>query len=141
MKQMRLFTGFAALALVAGAAGCGGSSGASSAIPSSVANRLAAESESVASTLEAGDECGAAQKADDLRHAADDAIASGSIPTAYQRDLEAAVTNLQNVVNCPPAPEDKAQPDEQGKDKGKGHDKHDGVTIGTSTVATTGETN
>lgn len=140
---MRLLIGLALLAILLAAAGCGGSGESSSAIPSSVASRLAAQSESIAAALDAGDECGAAKQADDLRHAADVATASGSIPVAYQGDLEAAVTNLQNTVNCPP-PEEDSQGDEgpgNGRGKAKGHQKHDGLTIGTSTDTTTGEGN
>ena len=135
---MRLFIGLAALAVMLGAASCGSGSGNSaSAIPSSVANRLAAQSESIAAALDAGDKCGAAQQADNLRHAADEAIARGSVPAAYQSDLEAAVTNLQNIVNCPPPTNEDGHGDEQGKDKGKGHHKHDSLTLGTTTTATT----
>ena len=138
---MRSLIGLVLLAIVLAAAGCGGSGEGSSAIPSSVASRLATQSESIAAALEAGDECGAAKEADDLRHAADEAIASGSIPATYQPDLETAVTNLQDTVNCPP-PEEDSQGDESpgnGRGKAKGHHKHDGLTVGTSTGTTTGE--
>jgi hypothetical protein len=140
MKRMRLFVVLAGLALVLGASACGSGSGdTSSTIPSSVANRLAAQSESIAAALDAGDECEAAQQADDLRHAADEAIAKGSIPAAYQSDLEAAVTSLQNTVNCPPPP-DQGNQGEGGDGKGKEHHKHDGLTIGTTTTTTTSTT-
>jgi hypothetical protein len=140
--MMRPAIAFAALALVLALAGCGGASGEpeSSAIPRSVASRLAAQSESIAAAWQAGDQCGAAQQADDLKHAADEAIAAGEIPVAYKDDLEAAVVNLQNTANCIEEPEEK---DDHGKgeDKGKGHDKHDGVTVTTETLmdTTTGE--
>jgi len=121
-------------------AGCGGSTSTQNdtAIRHSVANRLAAQSESIAAAWEAGDTCGAAEQADELKHAADDAIASGNVPAAYQDDLEAAVVNLQNTANCT----DEGDKDEdKGKEedkKGKGHDKHDdGVTITTDTLGTT----
>ena len=136
---MRL-AGLASLALVLGLAGCGGATPQteSSAIPRSAANKLAAQSESIAAAWEAGDICGAAQKADDLMHAVDDAIASGEIPAAYQDELEAAAVNLQNTANCT----EEAGEDEHGKDKdkAKGHDKHDeGVRTTTDTVSTTTE--
>jgi hypothetical protein len=139
---MRLSIALAALAVVIGAAGCGGASSSEtqSSIPESVAGRLAAQSESIVAQLEAGDDCGAAQQADDLRHAADKAISTGQVPAAYQDKLEAAVRSLQNAVNC--APSKDSQGDENGKDKGKGHDKHDGgltVVTGTTTGTTTGE--
>ena len=131
----------ASLAVVLALAGCGGATPTqteSAAIPHSVADRLAAQSESIAAAWEAGDTCGAAQQADELKHAADDAIAAGDIPAAYQDELESAVENLQNTANCT----EEGDEDEQGKGKGKakGHDKHDeGVTITTDTVGTTTE--
>jgi hypothetical protein len=135
MNRMRLSIALAALAVLLAAAGCGSaSSGESqSSIPESVAGRLADQSESIAAALEAGDDCGAAQQADDLRHAADEAISTGQIPTVYQDDLEAAVTSLQNTVNCA-RPEEDSQGDEHGNGKAKGHQKHDGLTIVTGTT-------
>jgi FlaG/FlaF family flagellin (archaellin) len=140
MNGMRPSIAFASLALVLGLAGCGGSTAGetqSAAIPSSVAESLASQSESISAALGSGDLCGAAQQADDLRHAADDAIASGQIPAAYRDELEAAVTDLQNNVNCDHGDEDHDE--EHGKGKAKGHDKDDGVTITTDTIGTTTE--
>jgi hypothetical protein len=140
MKAMRP-AALASLAVVLALSGCGGAtpkqteSAKSAAIPRSVADRLAAQSESIAAAWEAGDECGAAQQADDLRHAADDSIASGDVPAAYQDELESAVVNLQNTANC--VEEDDHEDDGKGKDegKGKGHDKHDDTaTITTDTT-------
>lgn len=122
-------------------AGCGGGASTQNdaAIPRSVADRLAAKSESIAAAWEAGDTCGAAQQADELKHAADDAIASGDVPAAYQDDLEAAVVNLQNTANCTDeSDEDEGSGNEHGKPKG--HDKQDdGVTVTTDTLGTTTE--
>ena len=133
----------ASLALVLALAGCGGATPqtGSSAIPRSAADKLAAQSESIAAAWEAGDTCGAAQQADDLRHAVEDAVedavAAGEIPAAYQDELEAAVENLQNTANCT---EEGDEDKEHGKGKAKGHDKHDeGVTITTDTLGTTTE--
>ena len=127
------------LALALALAGCGGATTQteSSAIPRSAANKLAAQSESIAAAWEAGDACGAAQQADDLRHTVEDAVAAGEIPAAYQDELEAAVENLQNTANCT----DEGEEDkEHGKGKAKGHDKDDeGVTITTDTLGTTTE--
>ena len=135
---MRL-AAIASLALVLALAGCGGATPTqteSGAIPQSVADRLAAQSESIAAAWEAGDTCGAAKQADDLKHAADDAIAAGDIPAAYQDDLEAAVVNLQNTANCTEEKDDEGH----GKGKAKGHDKHeDGLTVPTDTLGTTSE--
>jgi hypothetical protein len=142
MKAMRP-AALASLAVVLAVAGCGGATPTqtkSAEIPRSVANRLAAQSESIAAAWEAGDECGAAQQADDLRHAADDAVASGDIPAAYQDELESAVVNLQNTANC--VEEDDHEDQGKGEDegKGKGHDKHDDTaTITTDTLGTTTE--
>jgi hypothetical protein len=135
----------ASLAVVGALAGCGGATPRqteSAAIPRSVADRLAAQSESIAAAWGAGDTCGAAQQADDLRHAADDAIASGDVPAAYQDDLEAAVVNLQNTANCTEeeAPEDHGEGEGKKEEKAKGHDKHeDAVTVPTDTLGTTTE--
>ena len=132
----------ASLAVVLALAGCGGATPTqmeSAAIPHSVAGRLAAQSESIAAAWEAGDTCGAARQADDLRHAADDAIAAGDIPAAYQEELESAVVNLQNTANCT---EEDSEDHGKGEDKGKGrgHDKHDeSETVMTDTVGTTTE--
>jgi hypothetical protein len=142
MKPMRP-AALASLAVVLALAGCGGATPTqtnSAAIPRSVADRLAAQSESIAAAWAAGDECGAAQQADDLRHAADDAVASGDIPAAYQDELESAVVNLQNTANC--VEEDDHEDPGKGEDKckGKDQDKHDeGVTITTDTLGTTTE--
>ena len=133
----------ASLAVVLAVAGCGGATPTqtkSAEIPRSVANRLAAQSESIAAAWEAGDECGAAQQADDLKHAADDAIAAGDIPAAYQDELESAVENLQNTADCTEEGDEDERGKAKGKGKAKGHDKHDeGVTITTDTVGTTTE--
>jgi hypothetical protein len=141
MKTMRPAAP-ASLAVVLALAGCGGATPTqteSAAIPHSVAGRLAAQSESIAAAWEAGDTCGAARQADDLRHAADDAIAAGDIPAAYQDELESAVVNLQNTANCT---EEDSEDHGKGEDKGKGrgHDKHDeSETVMTDTVGTTTE--
>ena len=133
--RMRLVSALAPLALVLVLAACSGGSttDTSAAIPGPVAKRLAGLSDKVAAAWDAGDKCGAAQDADELRHAADDAIASGEIPAAYRDALEAAVTNLQNNANCP-APAKPSENEDKGKKKG--HDKHndEGSTITTDTT-------
>ena len=112
-------------------AGCGGATPAqteSAAIPQSVADRLAAQSESIAAAWEAGDTCGAAQQADDLKHAADDAIAAGDIPAAYQDELESAVENLQNTANCTEEGDERGARQGQGqgsRQARRGRDDHD----------------
>jgi len=141
----------APLAVVLALTGCGGATPTrteSSAISRSVAERLAAQSESIAAAWEAGDSCGAAEQADELRHAADDAIGAGAVPAAYQDELESAVVNLQNTANCSQTSKGNEddhgehKPKGPGKGKPKGHDKHDGdVTVTTdTTTGTTTET-
>jgi hypothetical protein len=135
----------ASLAVVLALTGCGGAAPTqkNAAIPRSVADRLAAQSESIAAAWEAGDTCGAAQQADELKHAADDAVAAGQIPAAYRDALEAAVVNLQNTANCTVVSgEDEGPGESKGKGNGKAkeHDKHDdGVTTETDTVGTSTE--
>lgn len=135
----------ASLAVVLALAGCGGAAPTQkrAAIPRSVADRLAAQSESIAAAWEAGDTCGAAQQADELRHSADDAVKAGQIPPAYQDDLQAAVLNLQNTANCTVESDEDdgaGEGKDKGKEKAKGHDKHEeAVTIETDTLGTSTE--
>jgi hypothetical protein len=78
-------------------------------LPPGLAERLAKESEAVADKLDAGDQCGAAEQADVLEDAVEQAIAEGNVPDPFQAELTAAAKKLQNDVNCPqqppPAPE------------------------------------
>ena len=86
-------------------AGCGGSDEpepSEPAIAGAVAERLAAQSEEVADLIDAGDVCGAAQKADELNDATIDAINRNQIPAAFQEELQSTVNELVNEVNCPP---------------------------------------
>ena len=121
----------AALALTA----CGGS-GQSTAevprLPRALASDLASTSDAIADALDAGDECGAAELADDLKNAVDDAIAAGRVPSDLQSELAETALELRNGVNCPVEPE---KPEPPGKGKKKGHDDDDQVTttIGTTT--------
>jgi hypothetical protein len=145
MNRMRLCTAFAALAFVAVLAGCGrstsGETQSQSLIPRGVANKLAAQSEAIAASAEGGNDCGAAHEADDLKEATDAAISAGQIPVAYRDELETAVTDLQNTLNCAPKP---PQHENENKDEGKkkGQDKDaegdtTGVTITTDTLTGT----
>jgi hypothetical protein len=124
-------------------AGCGGGSEQSSdeqLIPRAVAADLAAKSEEIAAAYDAGDVCGAAELADDLKNAVDDAIAGGEIPAAFQRELGENATELQNELECPQEqPEEENDGGNKGKDKGKkkGHD--DTTTVGVTIETTTEE--
>ena len=73
-------------------------------LPRAVAERLAEESEAIADKLDAGDTCGAAQQADVLEDAVEQAIGDGDIPAAFQDELLGTARQLQNDVNCPQAP-------------------------------------
>jgi hypothetical protein len=136
---MRL-AGLAPLGFALVLVSCGGATPTetqSAAIPRSVAERLAAQSESLAAALEAGDTCGAAQDAVDLRRKAEAAIGAGDIPAAYQNELAAAVTRLEQAISCE---EQDSEGEGHGEGKAKGHDKHaDSVTTeeSTTTQATT----
>jgi hypothetical protein len=136
---MRLSFALLLLALLVGVAACGGAEPQTrSGIPAGVAERLAARSDAVADALDSGDECGAAHEADDLRSAADQAIASGVVPAELQAELESAVTELQNEVNCPP-PEPKKEHPRPEKGEKKSHKKHEDTTSTTITIETTTE--
>jgi hypothetical protein len=136
---MRPSSTVAALALLLVLAACGGENASQSrtGIPADVAARLASQSDAIAASLEAGDECGAAHEADDLRSAAEQAVARGSVPAEFRDELEAAVSALQNDVNCP-APEQMDE--DNGKGKKKGHRKHGSTTTSTTTGITVGTT-
>jgi hypothetical protein len=105
---------------------CGGSDQTSAeepSLPSALASDLAATSDSIADALDAGDVCGAAAIADELKNAVDAAVASGQVPPELQRELEDAALELQNGVNC------TEEPEEEDDEKGK-HDKDaDGITL------------
>src|SRR5687768_10272265 len=74
-------------------------------LPPRVAERLAAQSEAIADKLDAGDTCGAAQEADALENAVEQAIGSGDVPASLQSELLATARELQNDVNCPQPPQ------------------------------------
>jgi hypothetical protein len=88
-------------------------------LPRGLAERLAQESEGIADKLEAGDQCGAAEQADVLEDAVEQAIAEGDVPDAFQAELTATARKLQNDVNCPeeppPPPPDECEELEEQK--------------------------
>jgi multidrug efflux pump subunit AcrA (membrane-fusion protein) len=88
-------------------AGCGGDGDArpeEPGLPRAVAERLAQESEAIADKLDAGDTCGAAQQADILEDAVEQAIGNGDVPDAFQAELLETARQLQNDLNCPQPP-------------------------------------
>lgn len=137
----RLATWLAAAGCALSLAGCGGGSEATPsepAIPAPIAEDLAARSEEIAATLDGGDVCGAAQQADDLVRAADEAIQDGQIPQALQGELQNVALELQNTINCPePERDEEDEDDDKGKGKGNGKDKKGEEEV--TTTATTTE--
>ena len=137
MHVGRVAGALAALSLAVALVGCGSSAQTSAgepALPRAVGASLADKADEIASALEGGDECRAAQLADELKDGVEAAVARGQIPAALRGELERTATELQNEVNC------EQKPKEEHEDKGekKGHDKHDdtttlGTTLGTST--------
>jgi hypothetical protein len=104
-------TWLAATGALLALAGCGGGDARPEepGVPRAVAERLAAESDAIADKLEAGDTCGAAQQADVLEDAVQQAIGSGDVPAAFQGELLQTARQLQNDVNCPQPPPPPAQ--------------------------------
>jgi hypothetical protein len=118
------------LAAVA-AAGCGSSHRtsppAAPKLPRTLAQRLATESDAVASALARGDNCGAARLAERLRTEATASIAR--VPRALQEPLSSGVNAV--VAEMPPcsppapapAPQPAPQPAAKPPEHGKGHEK------------------
>ncbi len=127
----------AVLCLAIALAGCGGGSSPTTApaeLPRAVADDLASKSDAIADTLDAGDQCRAAQLADELKNAVEAAVSGGQVPSAFQGELVRNATELQNEVNC----EEKKHED---KGKKEGHTSEgETTTLGTtvSTTTTTG---
>jgi hypothetical protein len=120
---------------------CGGSSQSSAdepKLPHALAADLAEKSEAVAAALDAGDECGAATLADELKDAVDAAVADGRIPSEFQGELEGTAVELQNGINCTEQPEKEDQGEDRGKGKKKGHEDET-TTLGTTVSSTEGE--
>jgi DNA repair exonuclease SbcCD ATPase subunit len=100
-------TWLAATGALVALAGCGGGGDArpeEPRLPRAVAERLAQESEAIADMLDAGDTCGAAEQADVLEDAVEEAIGNGDVPEAFQAELLETARQLQNDVNCPQPP-------------------------------------
>jgi hypothetical protein len=117
-------------------ASCGGSdSGEAPKLPRALAADLADTSEAIADALDAGDVCGAAGLADQLKDAVDEAVSAGQVPPELRGEVEQAALDLQNGVNCPAPPEEEEEEGEKGKGKKKGHDKET-TTVGTTDTTT-----
>jgi hypothetical protein len=86
------------------------------AIERSLANRLATRSDAVATQLDRGDPCAAAEEAARLR--ADLTASISAIPDIYVEDLSSLVNEIQAQI--PPCDRSEDEDDEQkGKKKGK----------------------
>jgi hypothetical protein len=138
IRGLRTLLALIALGLALALAGCGGGSdqtAGEAAIPRAVAEDLAAKSDAIAEALDAGDVCGAAQLADDLKGAIASAVAGGRVPPELQQDLQRTATDLQNEVNCTQEKGNKGK----GKGKGKGHAEEATTSSVTTTLSTTTE--
>jgi hypothetical protein len=122
---------------------CGGSDQSSAdapKLPRALASDLADASEAIADALDAGDVCGAAGLADQLKDAVDAAVSAGQVPSELQGELQQAALDLQNGLNCPARPEEEEPEEgENAQGKKKGHDETGTVTLGTTTLGTTTE--
>jgi hypothetical protein len=125
---------------------CGGSDQSSAEaprLPRALASDLADTSEAIADALDAGDVCGAADLADQLKDAVDAAVSAEEVPPELRGELEQTALELQNGVNCEAPPEEEQDEGEEngenGQGKKKGHDKEGTDTLGTTTIGTTTE--
>jgi hypothetical protein len=111
-----------AAALCLGACGGGGGRRATPppTLPRTVAQALAARTDSVAAALAAGDSCRAAALARQLQQQTIASINRGAVTSALEEPLSGAVNDLVARVVCVPPP---ARPAEHGHGKHKGHDK------------------
>jgi len=112
-------------------AGCGSdgedTAAAGGGIPSDTANRLAEMSDEISASLENGDVCDAAARADDLKAA----VSEARIPAELRPEVEAGADQLVNVVNCDAEPEtttteeedDEEKRDDEQSDESSEHDK------------------
>jgi hypothetical protein len=90
-------------------------------LPAALAQNLAERSDEVADTLAAGDDCGAAAQADDLRGAVVAAINDGRVPPPLQEELSGAANALVSRIECveaPPPPPPPATTAEEEDDDG-----------------------
>lgn len=119
-----MLTASSALAL----ASCGGAdqqvdrrTDTSPTIERAVAERLASRSDKVASLLDAGDACGAAEEAARLR--AEVTASISAIPDVYVEDFSAVVNEIQAQMPPCEQPGDDDGNNGKGKGKNKGKDK------------------
>ena len=93
-----------------------------------VASSLAAQSDSVATALAAGDSCRALALAQRLQQSTIGAINDGRVSPDLQEQLSSAVNALVARVKCVPPPAPAPPPEDRhdhGKHKGHGKKKHE----------------
>jgi hypothetical protein len=73
-------------------------------IPAGLAQDFAAQADAIAASLEAGDPCGAKERADALQAAVTEAINGGRIPTRFRGELQSTVDELVQIECVPPEP-------------------------------------
>lgn len=95
-------------------AGCGGSAR----LPHSLALRLAAQADEIATRLQAGDTCGAVARTNALRRQVATAV-PGSLGSELRRKLNALAASIG-----PCAPPHPPPPENQGKHHGHGKGNH-----------------
>jgi hypothetical protein len=100
----------AAAALLAFGCGSGGSGEESQQLPSGLADDLAAQSDAVATTFEAGDECTARDQAIALRREVKRAIAADRVPSGLQRELRQRANDLIRSISCEPPTQPQPPP-------------------------------
>ena len=101
-------------------------------LPPALAEQLAAEADGVAALLDAGDPCGAAERAAALQQATIAALNRPAVPAALKEDLGAGVADLVDraetecaAAQPPPVPppattaEEDGDEDENGDGRGK----------------------
>ena len=107
-------------------AGCGSGSEQRAApqpkLPAAVASALASRSDEVARALDAGDDCRALRLAQQLQRETIAAINAGRVSAVFQEHLGSTVGDLALRIQCVPP----AQPQDNGKHKGRKKKKHKG---------------
>jgi hypothetical protein len=85
-------------------AGCGGQAktAAQPKLPRALARQLAAQSNSVASSLDANQSCAALAQAQALQQATTAAINAHRVPAALQQQLRSTATDLVERIRCTP---------------------------------------
>ena len=97
-------------------------------LPLNVAEKLAAQSDKVATALLARDSCGALAEAEKLRQETIAAINERRVPAAFREQLMGTVNDLAGRIVCVHVEEDDGEKEGKGngKDKGKGKGKGKG---------------